>query len=174
MPVAATRASALSPTSKDFMSRSYAVITRPTGSFAQTAARRSSFHDVQRRHLLPGRHLGDVVFVVATRIERLIEGLCPFAQRIAVRRIGRRHGRYRICEIVQDVRKQPIVEMHANGLADIGGAGAVQTEGNSGFVKMSVESRRSLECSNIELVRIFERYFGFVGDGLSHGRGHLL
>src|SRR5262249_28749342 len=81
------KASALNPTSKDFMSRSYAVIARPTASLAQTAARRSSFHDVQQRHLLPGRHLGDVVFVVATRIERLIEGICPFPQRIAVRGI---------------------------------------------------------------------------------------
>ena len=71
---------------------------------------------------------------------------------------------------MQDVRKQPIVEMHANALAHVGGASAVQAERNSGFVKMSVETRRSLECSDIELVRIFERDFGFVGDGLGHGR----
>ena len=125
---------------------------------------------MQQEHLLLGRHLCDVVFVVATRIKRLTESLCPFAQRIAVCRIGQRHGRHRICEIVQDVRKQPIVEMHANAFADVGGASAVQAERNSGFVKMSVETRRSLECSDIELVRIFERDFGFVGDGLGHGR----
>src|SRR5215471_19709748 len=63
--------------------------------------------------------------------------------------------------------------MHANGLAHVGGASAVQTERNSGLIKMSIETRRSLECSNIELVRIFERYFGFVWDGLGHGTGHL-
>src|SRR6516225_8239425 len=126
MPVAATSASALSPTSKDFMARSYAVIARPTASLAQTAARRSSFHDVQQEYLLLGRHLGDVVFVVATRIERLIEGLRPFAQRIAVGRIRRRHGRYRFCQIVQDVRKQPIVKVHANGFAYVSGASEVQ------------------------------------------------
>jgi hypothetical protein len=39
---------------------------------------------------------------------------------------------------------------------------------------MSVETRRSLECSNVELVWIFERDFGFVWDGLGHGAGHLL
>src|SRR6266567_2415224 len=64
--------------------------------------------------------------------------------------------------------------MHANALAYVGGASAVQAERNSGFIKISVETRRSLECSNIELVRIFERDFGFVGDGLGHGTGHLL
>src|SRR6516164_5958455 len=176
MPVAATSASALSPTSKDFMSRSYAVVARQTASWCgpQRVARGLSFHHVQKEHLLLGRHLGDIVSVVATRIERPIEGLCRFPQRIAVCGIGWRHGRHRICEIVQDVRKQPIVEMHANGLAYVGGASAVQAERNSGFVEMSVETRRSLECSYIELVRIFERYFGFVGDGLGHGRGHLL
>src|SRR6516164_1759663 len=98
----------------------------------------------------------------------------PSPQRIAVCRIGWRHGRHSFCQIVQDVRKQPIVEMHANGLAYVGGASAVQAERNSGFIKMSVETRRSLECSNIELVRIFERDLGFVGDGLGHGGGHLL
>src|SRR5262249_3744637 len=44
----------------------------------------------------------------------------------------------------------------------------VQAERNSGFIKVSVETRRSLECSDVELVRIFERDFGFVGDGLGH------
>jgi hypothetical protein len=75
---------------------------------------------------------------------------------------------------VQNVRKQPIVEMHADALAHVGGARAVQAERNSGFIKMGVETRRALECSNIELVRIFQRDFGFVGDGLGHGRGPLL
>jgi hypothetical protein len=64
--------------------------------------------------------------------------------------------------------------MHANGLAHVGGARAVQAERNSGRIKMSVETRRSLECSNVELVWIFERDFGFVWDGLGHGAGHLL
>src|SRR5262249_7456031 len=32
----------------------------------------------------------------------------------------------------------------------------------------------SLERSNVELVRIFERDFGFAGDGLGHGTDHLL
>jgi hypothetical protein len=39
---------------------------------------------------------------------------------------------------------------------------------------MGVEAGRSLERSNVELVRIFERDFGFVGDGLGHGTDHLL
>src|SRR6516165_7780728 len=142
MPVAATSASALTPISKDFMSRSSAVIARRTASFAHAAVCRSSFHDVQQEHLLLGRHLGDVVFVVATRIERPIESLRPVPQRIAVCRIGRRHGRHRLCKIVQDVGKQPIVEVHANAFAYVGGAGAMQAERNSGFVKMSVETRR--------------------------------
>jgi hypothetical protein len=34
---------------------------------------------------------------------------------------------------------------------------------------MGVETRRSLERSDIEFVRIFERDFGFVRDGLGHG-----
>src|SRR5262249_16256206 len=112
---------------------------------------RPLFHDVQEEDLLLGRHLRDVVFVVATRIERLIESLRSISQRIAVRRIGRRHGRHRFCQIVQDVRKQPIVEMHANGFAYVGGASAVQAERNSGFIEMGVEAGRSLERSNIEL-----------------------
>ena len=129
---------------------------------------------MQQKYLLLGRHLGDVVFVVATRIERLIEGLCPFAQRIAVGRIRRRHGRYRFCQIVQDVRKQPIVKVHANGFAYVSGASAVQAKRNSGFIEVGIEAGRSFERSNLELVRIFERNFGFVGDGLGHGTGHLL
>jgi hypothetical protein len=50
----------------------------------------------------------------------------------------------------------------------------MQAERNSGFIEMGVEAGRSLERSNIELVRIFERDFGFVGDGLGHGADHLL
>jgi hypothetical protein len=64
--------------------------------------------------------------------------------------------------------------MHANALAHVGGARAVQAERNSGFIKVGVETRRPLECSNIELVRLVERDLGFVGDGLGHGTGHLL
>ena len=62
------------------------------------------------------------------------------APAIAVRRIGRRHGRHRFCEVVQNVRKQPIVEMHANALAHVGRARAVQAERNSGFIEMGVEA----------------------------------
>jgi hypothetical protein len=64
--------------------------------------------------------------------------------------------------------------MHANGLAYVGGASAMQAERNSSFIKVGIEAGRSLERSNVELVRIFERYFGFVWDGLGHDRGHLL
>jgi hypothetical protein len=102
---------------------------------------------------------------------RRVEGLCPYPQHIAVCGIGRRHGRHRFCEIVQDVRKQPIVEMHANALAYVRCAHAMQAERNSGFIEVGIEAGRSLERSNVELVRIFERDFGFVGDGLGHGRG---
>ena len=63
----------------------------------QRVARGLSFHVVQEENLLLGRHLGDVVFVVATRIERPIERLRPVPQRIAVRGIGRWHGRHRFC-----------------------------------------------------------------------------
>jgi hypothetical protein len=66
------------------------------------------------------------------------------------------------------------VEVHANGFAYVGGAGAMQAERNSGFIKMSIEAGRPLERSNVELVRIFERDLGFVGDGLGHGTGYLL
>jgi hypothetical protein len=39
---------------------------------------------------------------------------------------------------------------------------------------MSIEAGRPLERSNVELVRIFERDLGFIGDGLGHGTGYLL
>src|SRR5262249_13080925 len=67
--------------------------------FAPRVACCPLFHDVQQEHLLLGRHLGDVVFVVATRIERLVEGLGSITQRIAVCRIGRWYGRDRFCQI---------------------------------------------------------------------------
>src|SRR5262249_2358970 len=64
--------------------------------------------------------------------------------------------------------------MHANGFAYVGCAHTMQAERNSSFIEMGVEAGRSLERSNVELVRIFERDFGFVGDGLGHGTDHLL
>src|SRR6516162_6912140 len=93
-------------------------------------------HTAKRCGKGPRPSIGRSILVATTetRIERPIEGLGPFPQRFAVCGIGWRHGRHRICEIVQDVRKQPIVAMHANGLAYVGGASAVQAERNSGFM----------------------------------------
>ena len=85
------------------------------------------------------------------------------------RRLGRRQGRYGLRQIAQNVREQGIVEMHANGLAHTRLAGAVKVERNPGFIEMRVEARRFLESPDIELVLIFERHFGLVGDGLAHG-----
>jgi hypothetical protein len=42
------------------------------------------------------------------------------------------------------------VEVHADGLAHVGCAGAMQTERNSGFIQMGIEARRALECANVE------------------------
>lgn len=46
----------------------------------------------------------------------------------------------------------------------------VKAKRDSGFIQVSVESRTPLECSDVELVRIFERYFSLVGDRLGHDR----
>jgi hypothetical protein len=108
---------------------------------------RPLFHNVQEENLFVRRHLSDVGLIVATGIECPIESLCPVSQFIAMGRIRRRHRRHCFCEITQDVRKQPIVEVRANSFAYVGCTGPVQAERNSGFVEMSIEACRSLECS---------------------------
>src|SRR3982074_3260260 len=58
-------------------------------------------------------------------------------------------------QLAEDLREQSAVEVHANGLTHVGRDGAMQAERYSGFVEMGIEPRRSLECSDIELLRIF-------------------
>ena len=92
-------------------------------------------------------------------------------QRIAMRRIARRHARHRSGQVMENFREQRIVEMQVNGLAHVRITGAVEAEGNPGVVEVGVEARRPLERADIELVRIFQRHFGFIGDGLGHALG---
>jgi hypothetical protein len=61
------------------------------------------------------------------------------------------------------------MEVHANGLTHVSRAGSMQAERYSVLVKVGIEAGGPLEGSDIELVRIFERDLGFVGDGLGHG-----
>src|SRR5262249_44776395 len=61
------------------------------------------------------------------------------------------------------------MEMHADGLPHRLVAGAVEAERNSGFIEVGIEARGSLEGPDVELVGVFERHFGLVGDRLCHG-----
>jgi hypothetical protein len=47
--------------------------------------------------------------------------------------------------------------------------GTVQAERDAGLIEMSVETCRLLERTDVKLVRVFQRDFGFVRDGLGHG-----
>jgi hypothetical protein len=86
-----------------------------------------------------------------------------------VRRIGRGHGSHGFRQIIEDFGKQCVVEMHADGLARLRRAQAMQAQRNSCLVEVGVEARGPLERPDIELVRIFKRYFRFVRDRLGHG-----
>jgi hypothetical protein len=123
------------------------------------------FHDVQQQNLLLRRHPGGSFGIGRRWLERAVKCLCRIPEHIPVRCIFRRHGRNRSRQILEDFRKQRIVEMHPDGLALVGAAGAVQAQRDTGLIEMGVETRRVLEGSDIELVRIFERDFGFVRDG---------
>src|SRR5271166_3496845 len=102
-------------------------------------------------------------------VQRKIESFCCLPQRIAMLRIRGRQHRYGSGEVAQDLREERIVEVHANGLALLGLARPVEAQRNSCPIEMRVETRGMLESSDIELVGIFKRDFGFVRDGLGHG-----
>src|SRR5262245_66652871 len=61
------------------------------------------------------------------------------------------------------------MEMHADGLPHRLVTGAVEAERNSCFIEVGIEARGSLEGPDVELIGIFERHFGLVGDRLCHG-----
>jgi hypothetical protein len=125
---------------------------------------------MEEENLFLGRQPGNIVFVVATGIERTIQSLCSVPQLIAVCRIRWRHGRYRFCQIAQDLGKQRIVKVHANAFTHVGCTGAVEAERNSGFIEMGVEARRSLERSNVKLSGYSSATSALSGMGLVMAR----
>ena len=121
---------------------------------------------MQQQDLFFGRHAGEVGLVVASGVERAVERRCRIPQHVAVRRIGQRHRGNRLRKILENFRKQRIVEMHADGLSSILSAESMQAQRNACVVKVGIEARGPLERSDIELVRILKGYFRLVGIGL--------
>ena len=104
-----------------------------------------------------------------TGFQRTIKSLGGVAQRLTVGNISWGNRSRRLRQIAQDLGEQHVVEVHADGFARVCIALPVQAERNSGFIKVGVEARALLECSDIELVWIFYRYFGLVGNWFGHG-----
>jgi hypothetical protein len=71
-------------------------------------------------------------------------------------------------QVVQDIRKKPIMKVHVNGFANIGIARSMQGQRHSGLIKMRVETGRPLEGPYVELIWKFESDFGLVWDWFGH------
>src|SRR5215217_3370298 len=83
-------------------------------------------------------------------------------------RVRQRHRGDRSGKVSQNFRKQSIMEVHANRLAYFRATHAMKRQRHACLIQVRIKSRRLLECADIELVRIFERDFGFVWNGLAH------
>src|SRR4029078_5429086 len=119
---------------------------------------------MQQQNLVVGRHLREVVFIASARVEGTVEGLCRISQRIAVCGGGRRYSSHRFSKVVENLCKQSVVKVDANGLAHVRVTQTVQAQRDPGFVEMGIEARGSLECPDVKLFRILESYLRFVGD----------
>ena len=139
-----------------------------TRSFSSSTILWSSCRDVgailEFARLAPSR--------TAARPKRAIKSLCGRSQRIPVVRVIWRHESDRVREIVQDVRKQSIMKVHVNRFAHVGIAGTMQGQRDPGLIEMGVEAGRSLESTNVELIRKLKGNFGLVWDRSGHGGVH--
>src|SRR5271170_1375 len=104
---------------------------------------------MQQPHFLVRSKVRGIVLALAC--ERDIKRFCCVAQRFTVRDVGCWQGGHSLRQIAQNLREQRIVEMHANGLAHVFRADAMQAERNSRLVEVGVEARRSLEGPDISL-----------------------
>lgn len=88
-----------------------------------------------------------------------------------MRNVGHRSGSCRARQIAQYLGKQLVAKVHADRFAHIASALAIEAQRDAGFIKMGVEAIGLREGPDIELVGIFERDFGFVGDSLVMASG---
>ena len=58
------------------------------------------------------------------------------------------------------------MKVHADRFARVASTLAIEAQRDAGFIKMGVKASGLGEGPNIELIGIFQRDFGFVGDGL--------
>ena len=87
-----------------------------------------SLHDMEQEDLLLRCHLRGIgcalgsaalpgAITVSTAAQRAVKNSCALPQHVTVLCIGRRHLRYRFRQILEDLGKQRIMEVHANGFA---------------------------------------------------------
>src|SRR5262249_59461073 len=60
------------------------------------------------------------------------------------------------------------MNVHVNRFVNVIGTRPLEHQSDAGRIKMRLEARGALECADIELVRIFKRYLGLVGNGFRH------
>jgi hypothetical protein len=88
------------------------------------------------------------------------QGFGGLRQGDTVRRVVGLHGRRGRRKIVQDLRKQVVVQMNVERLTHALVAKALERKGEAGRVEMGLETGGTVECSDVELVGVFEGYFG--------------
>src|SRR5262245_25216593 len=90
-----------------------------------------------------------------------------------MREIFRRQRRYGFRQIAQNIGKQRMMKMHAHRFTRFNWAGELERQRDTGLFDVSVEPSSMSKRSNVKLVGIFHRDFGFFGNRLGHDE-HLL
>jgi hypothetical protein len=80
-----------------------------------------------------------------------------------------RDGSNRGRKVAKDFREQFVVDVHMDRLPSVNIADPLEHERNAGRVEVGIETCRSLERTNIELVEVFERDLGQASFSTSFG-----
>src|SRR6516165_2363342 len=83
-----------------------------------------SLHHVKQAGLLLRRDLRPIGFFK----QRIVESLCSLSQRFAMQRVRWWKPGYGARKLLQDIREQPVMKMHVNGLALFGLTRALEAQ----------------------------------------------
>jgi hypothetical protein len=78
------------------------------------------------------------------------------------------HSDGRSSKIMQDRAKKSVMHVQMNGFPGRWVAFPLQGERNAVLVEVGIETRRALKGPNVKLIRIFDRHFGFIWNGIIH------
>jgi len=106
--------------------------------------------------------------------ESAMKSPCCIGQCFAMCDVLRRHGSNGGRKVAKDFREQFVIDMHMDGLPSVDIPNPLEHEGNASRVEVGVETRGSLERTNIELIGVFEGNLRFVRYRLCHLVGSLL